>query len=76
MTHTDLNMDSIVISIGGSVVLADDIDISFFNKFADYLKEICKKYKIYIIVGGGKTARTYIKNIFSGFCARSFFNLI
>jgi uridylate kinase len=28
---------------------------------ANLLKTICKQYKIYIIVGGGKTARNYIK---------------
>jgi len=54
-------MDSIVISIGGSVILSDDIGITYFEELADLLKTICKKYKIYIIVGGGKTARTYIK---------------
>ena len=54
-------MDSIVISIGGSVILSDDIGITYFEELAKLLKKICKKYKIYIIVGGGKTARTYIK---------------
>jgi len=54
-------MDSIVISIGGSVILSDDIGISYFEELANLLKKICKKYKIYVIVGGGKTARTYIK---------------
>ena len=54
-------MDSIVISIGGSVILSDDIGISYFEELAELLKTICKEYKIYIIVGGGKTARTYIK---------------
>jgi uridylate kinase len=54
-------MDSIVISIGGSVILADDIGITYFEELASLLKKMCKQYKIYIIVGGGKTARTYIK---------------
>jgi len=53
-------MESIVISIGGSVVLSEDVDISYFKNLADLLKKLCKKFKIYIIVGGGKTARTYI----------------
>ena len=48
-------MKSIVISIGGSVILTDDIDDSYFKKL-----NLIKKYKIYIIVGGGKTSRTYI----------------
>lgn len=54
-------MNSIVISLGGSVLLSDDIDIAFFKKLTNLLKQLSKKYKIYIIVGGGKTARTYIK---------------
>jgi len=54
-------MDSIVLSIGGSVILSDDIGITYFEELANLLKKKCKQYKIYIIVGGGKTARTYIK---------------
>ena len=53
-------MKSIVISIGGSVILTDDIDDSYFKKLNLILKNLIKKYKIYIIVGGGKTSRTYI----------------
>jgi len=53
-------MKSIVISIGGSVILTDDIDDSYFKKLNLILKNLIKKYKIYIIVGGGKTSRAYI----------------
>lgn len=53
-------MESIVISIGGSVILSEDIDISYFKNLANLLKKLCKQFKIYIVVGGGKTARTYI----------------
>jgi len=54
-------MNSIVISLGGSVLLSDDLDIAFFKKLTNLLKQLSKQYKIYIIVGGGKTARTYIQ---------------
>jgi uridylate kinase len=54
-------MDVIVISIGGSVILSEDVDVSYFNDLKTLLKKLCKKYKIYLVVGGGKTARTYIK---------------
>ena len=54
-------MNSIVISLGGSVLLSDDIDITFFNKLTKFLQKLTNQYKIYIIVGGGKTARTYIQ---------------
>jgi len=54
-------MESIVISLGGSVVLSEDIDISFFKKLTDLLKKFTNQYKIFLVIGGGKTARTYIK---------------
>jgi len=54
-------MESIVISIGGSVLFSDDIDASFFKKLNTLLIKYNKKYKIYIVVGGGKTARKYIR---------------
>ncbi len=54
-------MDSIVISIGGSVLFSDDIDFSFFNRLKTLLDKYAEKYKFYIVVGGGKTARKYIK---------------
>ena len=53
-------MNAIVISIGGSVVLSDDIKETFFIQLKNLLKNHSKKTKIYVIVGGGKTARTFI----------------
>ena len=53
-------MKSIVISIGGSVVHAEETDVTFFRKLVNLLKKLSKQYKIYVIVGGGKIARTYI----------------
>lgn len=53
-------MDSIVISLGGSVVLSDDIENSYFEKLINLFKKYSKKFKIYIVIGGGKTARNYI----------------
>jgi uridylate kinase len=54
-------MKSIVISIGGSVILSEEADVFFLRKLASLLKKISKQYKIFIIVGGGKIAREYIK---------------
>jgi uridylate kinase len=53
-------MNSIVISLGGSVLISDDVDSTYFQKLTNFLTELSKQYKIYIIIGGGKTARTYI----------------
>ena len=54
-------METIVISIGGSVILSEGADVSFFNKLKTLLEKLTKNFKIYLVVGGGKTARTYIK---------------
>ena len=54
-------MEKIVISIGGSVILSEDADISYFNEIKTILKDLSNHYRLFIIVGGGKTARTYIQ---------------
>jgi len=52
-------MDTIVISLGGSVVLADDVDSTFYTELKELLSAQ-KDKKIFVIVGGGPPARTYI----------------
>jgi uridylate kinase len=54
-------MNSIVISIGGSVILSDDLNESYFKQLKSLLKDFSKENKIYMIVGGGKAARIFIK---------------
>ena len=54
-------METIVISIGGSVIISEDADVSFFKRFVNLLNKLSSKYKIFIVIGGGKTARKYIK---------------
>ena len=54
-------METIVISIGGSVIISEDADVSFFKKLVNLLNKLSSKYKIFIVVGGGKTARKYIE---------------
>ncbi len=54
-------MQSVVISIGGSVLFPEDIDETYFKKLKNLFENLSKKYKIFLIVGGGKTARKYIK---------------
>jgi len=55
-----LNKDVIVLSLGGSVVLSDNVDHLFFDKFKTFIQKLSKEYRVYLIIGGGKTARTYI----------------
>jgi len=49
-----------VISLGGSLVVPNGIDIKFLKKFKNIInEEIRKNRKFIIIVGGGKIARNY-----------------
>ena len=52
--------EDLVISIGGSIVLPDD-DITYLNELIKMLKDISDDYNLYIVVGGGSTARKYIR---------------
>lgn len=49
-----------VVSLGGSLVVPDEIDILFLKRFKKLVEnEIKKGARFIIIVGGGKTARKY-----------------
>lgn len=50
----------IVFSVGGSLVMPDDIDIQFIKKFSSFVFELSECNKIAIVVGGGRIARKYI----------------
>jgi len=52
--------EDLVISIGGSIVLPDDDDLTYLNELIEILKDISDDYNLYIVVGGGSTARKYI----------------
>ena len=52
--------ETIIISLGGSLIVPDEIDWKFLKKFRTViLEEIKKGKKFVIITGGGKTARQY-----------------
>ena len=51
----------IVISLGGSLIVPNDIDFAFLIKFTEAIRAYVEKgYKFVIITGGGHTARNYI----------------
>ena len=51
----------IIFSVGGSLIVPNDININFLKKFKELiLKQIKKGKKIVIITGGGATARNYM----------------
>jgi uridylate kinase len=54
-------MSPIVISLGGSLVVPNGIDIAFLTTFKKLIDaRIATGMRFILIVGGGKTARTYI----------------
>jgi uridylate kinase len=55
-----LTKEHLIISLGGSVVQSDDIDQTFFHEFNEFIHSLTKEWKIFLVIGGGKTARTYI----------------
>ncbi len=50
----------IVLSLGGSLIIPEEIDISFLKKFKKVILENTKKYKFIVVCGGGGIARKYI----------------
>jgi uridylate kinase len=50
----------IVISLGGSLIIPDKVNIKFLNEFKKTILKNTKKYKFIIICGGGSIARKYI----------------
>ncbi|HMK53854.1 MAG TPA: UMP kinase [Methanobacteriaceae archaeon] len=50
----------IVITLGGSVIIREH-DSQLFQDYATILKSISKENDLFLVVGGGKTARDYIK---------------
>ncbi len=49
----------IVFSLGGSILAPDEIDPSFLEEVAEFLRELTQRHKVYVVVGGGKIARKY-----------------
>jgi uridylate kinase len=54
-------MDTVVISIGGSVLVPHENDADYLIALALLLKRISQNNKLYIVTGGGRIARYYIK---------------
>ncbi len=53
----------VVISLGGSLIVPNKIDVEFLEKFRKVLERNKKKYKFVVVCGGGRTARNYIKGL-------------
>ncbi|MGP6207019.1 UMP kinase [Cuniculiplasma sp. SKW3] len=53
-------MKQFIISLGGSMVNPDKIDVDFINNFVHTIKRM-ETGRVGIVVGGGMTARNYVK---------------
>lgn len=53
----------IVLSLGGSLIIPDNVDINFLEKFKKIINKHKDKYKFVIVTGGGSIARKYISTL-------------
>lgn len=51
----------IVISIGGSIVSKEKINVEYIKKVSEIIRRASKNYKLGVVIGGGRLAREYIK---------------
>ena len=50
----------IVLSLGGSLIIPENVDVKFLKEFKKVILKNTKKYKFIIVCGGGSIARKYI----------------
>ena len=53
--------ETIIISLGGSLVVPENFDLSFLKKFKHTLQKYSKTHRFFVFVGGGKPVRNYQK---------------
>jgi uridylate kinase len=53
-------METVVISLGGSILVPGDNDHIFLKEISDLIREQCGDKRIFVVCGGGKVARYYI----------------
>jgi len=57
-----MTKETIVISVGGSLIYPDNLDVDFLKKFKEIiLKHITKGKRFVLVTGGGKMCRNYQK---------------
>ena len=56
-------MESVVISLGGSIISTEGLNLAFMESFARELQKFGEGYRFGIVVGGGSLARSYISEL-------------
>jgi uridylate kinase len=54
-------MKTVVISLGGSIIIPDKVNISYLETFKKKLRKMYRTHKFVIVCGGGSIARKYIE---------------
>jgi uridylate kinase len=57
----NMTKETIIISLGGSLVAPNEIDIGFLKSFGHCLQKYLNERRFFVYVGGGKPARLYQK---------------
>lgn len=55
------NMEPVVLSLGGSILVKDDGDSDYVKKLSEMLVSVSSSHKLYVVTGGGRIARYYIR---------------
>ena len=64
MQEEKTEKETIVISLGGSLIVPDEIDVIFLSSFISLIKEnVSKGSRFVIITGGGRTCRKYNESL-------------
>lgn len=54
-------MESVVLSVGGSVIAPGEPDAAYVKGLAAELRDLSASVRLYVVTGGGRTARAYIE---------------
>ncbi len=58
-----MKKEVVVISLGGSQIIPDEVNYLYLKKFKEVLERNSSKYKFVVVCGGGSLARKYISAI-------------
>jgi uridylate kinase len=61
MGRERMEKETVVISIGGSIVAPPNLDVSYIDALAHTLADLSKQRRIFCVTGGGWVARQYIE---------------